>query len=156
MLKIHSLKRLNHNAHHLTSALVKRVNCVHTQTMASVESTLAGKYPAKAHARKVVEYIQSKHSNASGVIYLEGQKTRMIEDSDEAQPFRYLITIILHLISSKGVVSITSPVADIQLSQDNGVTSTTSPDAPSQTATSRMTFNRPRPRSSYHQSTLLL
>ncbi|KAI9791073.1 MAG: hypothetical protein M1816_004304 [Peltula sp. TS41687] len=51
-------------------------------------SILSEKYPAKAHARKVVEYIQNKHPGAGGVIYLEGQKTRMIEDNDEAQPFR--------------------------------------------------------------------
>ena len=53
-----------------------------------MESILSEKYPAKAHARKVAEHIQKKHPGANGVIYLEGQKTRMIEDNDEAQPFR--------------------------------------------------------------------
>lgn len=53
-----------------------------------MESVLSAKYPAKAHARNVVRSIQKKHPDASGVIYLEGQKTRMIEDNDEAQPFR--------------------------------------------------------------------
>lgn len=52
-----------------------------------------GKYPAKAHARKVAEWIANQspsngtngssngdgHGKASGVIYLEGQKTRMVE-----------------------------------------------------------------------------
>lgn len=48
------------------------------------------KYPAKEHAKKVVEWI-GKNGGAveeGGVIYLEGQKTRMMEDSDEAVGFR--------------------------------------------------------------------
>jgi len=56
--------------------------------MDHVDSVLVGKYPAKAHAAKVVAYLKSKHHNADGVIYLEGQKTRMLEDNDEPQPFR--------------------------------------------------------------------
>jgi Xaa-Pro dipeptidase len=57
--------------------------------MEAVEKILAGKYPAKAHARRVVEYIRKTNPDASGVLYLEGQKTRMIEDSDETMPFRH-------------------------------------------------------------------
>jgi Xaa-Pro dipeptidase len=57
--------------------------------MSAFESVLAGKYPAKAHARRVVEYIRKTNPNATGVLYLEGQKTQMIEDSDETMPFRY-------------------------------------------------------------------
>ncbi|MCJ1367004.1 hypothetical protein MMC16_006135 [Acarospora aff. strigata] len=56
--------------------------------MDDVEAVLAGKYPAKAHAAKVAAYLKSKNPDADGVIYLEGQKTRMIEDNDEPQPFR--------------------------------------------------------------------
>ncbi|RDW65348.1 hypothetical protein BP5796_10040 [Coleophoma crateriformis] len=56
--------------------------------MASVEAVLAGKYPAKAHVKRVVEYIRKKDPGATGVLYLEGQKTKMIEDNDEAAPFR--------------------------------------------------------------------
>ena len=56
--------------------------------MMAVDSILAGKYTAKAHARRVVEYIKKSRPDAHGVLYLEGQKTRMIEDNDEAQPFR--------------------------------------------------------------------
>lgn len=56
--------------------------------MIAVDSILAGKYPAKDHARRVVEYIKKSKPDAQGVLYLEGQKTRMIEDNDEAQPFR--------------------------------------------------------------------
>jgi Xaa-Pro dipeptidase len=56
--------------------------------MSDVETALNGKYPAKAHAKRVVEYIREKKPNASGVLYLEGQKSRMIEDNDETVPFR--------------------------------------------------------------------
>ncbi|KAH8594925.1 putative Xaa-Pro aminopeptidase pepP [Bisporella sp. PMI_857] len=56
--------------------------------MADVDSILAGKYPAKDHAKRVVEYIKNKKPDATGVLYLEGQKTRMIEDNDGEAPFR--------------------------------------------------------------------
>ncbi|KAJ5919001.1 hypothetical protein N7466_009944 [Penicillium verhagenii] len=55
--------------------------------MVSVDSILAGKYPAKAHARRVAESIKAQHGEA-GVLYLEAQKTRFIEDNDETMPFR--------------------------------------------------------------------
>lgn len=54
-----------------------------------VETVLKGKYPAKSHAKRVVEYIQSKIPDAtSGVLYLEGRADKMLEDSDEPVPFR--------------------------------------------------------------------
>ncbi|KAI9702518.1 MAG: hypothetical protein M1836_000998 [Candelina mexicana] len=56
--------------------------------MASVDSILSGKYPAKAHAEKCADYLKSKFNVSEGIIYLEGQKTHMIEDNDEPQPFR--------------------------------------------------------------------
>jgi hypothetical protein len=56
--------------------------------MTSVDSILAAKYPAKAHARRVAEALKA-HGEA-GAIYLEAQKTRLIEDNDEAMPFRYV------------------------------------------------------------------
>jgi Xaa-Pro dipeptidase len=56
--------------------------------MATVEAILKDKYPAKAHAKRVVDYIKKTNPDATGVLYLEGQKTRMIEDNDEAAPFR--------------------------------------------------------------------
>jgi Xaa-Pro dipeptidase len=40
---------------------------------------LEGKYPAKAHAKKVKEWIASNGGDASGVIYLEGQKQKYNE-----------------------------------------------------------------------------
>ncbi|KAF7594282.1 hypothetical protein BBP40_009682 [Aspergillus hancockii] len=56
--------------------------------MATVDTILAGKYPAKSHARRVADILQAHGDCAPGVIYLEGQKTRLIEDNDEAMPFR--------------------------------------------------------------------
>ena len=38
------------------------------------------KYPAKAHARRVAEYLSEKYeAGEKDVIYLEGQKTKMVE-----------------------------------------------------------------------------
>ena len=50
--------------------------------------TLEGKYPAKAHARKVASYLKEKDLSSNGVIYLEGGESRMHEDSDQEQGFR--------------------------------------------------------------------
>ncbi|KXJ94893.1 xaa-Pro dipeptidase [Microdochium bolleyi] len=61
------------------------------------DAILAGsKYPAKAHARRVVEYIRAKHPEAlpsssgagSGIFYVEGRADALLEDSDEPVPFR--------------------------------------------------------------------
>ncbi|KAJ5102889.1 hypothetical protein N7532_003418 [Penicillium argentinense] len=54
--------------------------------MATVDAILAAKYPAKVHARRVAQALQAQ--GEAGAIYLEAQKTRMIEDNDEAMPFR--------------------------------------------------------------------
>jgi hypothetical protein len=43
------------------------------------EEVLKGKYPAKAHARKVAQWILEKGGDKRGTIYLEGQKTKMLE-----------------------------------------------------------------------------
>ncbi|KAJ9136842.1 Metallopeptidase family M24 [Pleurostoma richardsiae] len=56
--------------------------------MARYDDILKGKYPAKLHAQRVAEYIRSKVPNANGVLYLEGRMTKMLEDSDAAEPFR--------------------------------------------------------------------
>ncbi|CAI7636191.1 unnamed protein product [Penicillium pancosmium] len=53
--------------------------------MATVDAILAAKYPGKAHARRVAQALKNQDA---GAIYLEAQKTRLIEDNDEAQPFR--------------------------------------------------------------------
>ena len=53
------------------------------------DSIVEGKYPAKAHCAKVAAYLKEKSGgDGPSRIYLQGQKTRMIEDNDEPQPFR--------------------------------------------------------------------
>ncbi|KAI7327508.1 X-Pro dipeptidase [Hortaea werneckii] len=47
-----------------------------------------GKYPAKAHARRVAKWIADNGGPQSGVIYLEGQSLRMNEDDDTDAHFR--------------------------------------------------------------------
>ncbi|KKY21892.1 putative xaa-pro dipeptidase [Diplodia seriata] len=54
----------------------------------NVREVLKGKYPAKTHAKKVKEWIVANGGDAEGVLYLEGQKTKMNEDNDQEQPFR--------------------------------------------------------------------
>lgn len=56
--------------------------------MADFVTVLKGKYPAKAHARRVVEYIRKKNPNVTGTLYLEGQKNHLLEDNDSEAPFR--------------------------------------------------------------------
>ena len=60
-----------------------------------VEKVLAGKYPAKAHAKRVAEYIQAKRAAAAGplgpgsILYVEGRADGLLEeDSDEPAFFR--------------------------------------------------------------------
>ena len=52
------------------------------------EDVLKGKYPAKAHAKKVVQLLREKNPDANGVLYLEGRMTEMQEDNDSPVPFR--------------------------------------------------------------------
>ena len=54
------------------------------------DAVLKGKYPGKDHAKRVVDLIRKDIPDANGIIYLESQMTRMMEDSDEPQPFRYI------------------------------------------------------------------
>lgn len=62
-------------------------------SMASYETALKGKYPAKAHAKKVIEYMRKQGKTVNGVLYLEGQKTKMIEDNDGEAPFMLVISL---------------------------------------------------------------
>lgn len=49
----------------------------------------SGKYPAKAHAKKVAKYLIFNNGGAgSATIYVEGQKTQLLEDNDQEQAFR--------------------------------------------------------------------
>ncbi|KAL8298937.1 hypothetical protein RB597_007525 [Gaeumannomyces tritici] len=57
-------------------------------TMAQYKEILKGKYPAKEHAKRTVEALRAKQPGATGVLYLEGQKTKMIEDNDGEEHFR--------------------------------------------------------------------
>ncbi len=54
----------------------------------AVDTVLADNYPAKAHARRVVEYIKKSKSSVQGVLYLEAQKSQLLEDCDEPVLFR--------------------------------------------------------------------
>lgn len=55
------------------------------------EAVLKGKYPGKAHARRVVDLIRKKDPQANGVLYLEGRHTKLLEDNDSPEPFRYVL-----------------------------------------------------------------
>ncbi|QPH02832.1 hypothetical protein C2857_007050 [Epichloe festucae Fl1] len=52
------------------------------------EAVLKGKYPGKAHAKRVVEQILKSKPDANGVIYLEARSTKLLEDSDSPEHFR--------------------------------------------------------------------
>ena len=55
------------------------------------EISRTNKYPAKAHAASVAAYIERRNPTSSnGIIYLEGEKTRLIEDNDEPVQSRCL------------------------------------------------------------------
>jgi len=65
--------------------------------MPSADEILAGRYPAKAHAKAVVDYIRSRHpALTDGTIYLESAKSGHHEDCDQElsprqrRPFFYL------------------------------------------------------------------
>lgn len=44
-----------------------------------LDAALKEKYPAKAHVRKVAKWLKEHGGDGKGVIYLEGQKDRLIE-----------------------------------------------------------------------------
>ncbi|KAH8161808.1 hypothetical protein CIB48_g6458 [Xylaria polymorpha] len=72
----------------ITTAITSRREPVATMADIDVETVLKGKYPAKAHAKRVVEYIRSKIPDATGVLFLEGRTDHLLEDSDEPVHFR--------------------------------------------------------------------
>jgi hypothetical protein len=59
---------------------------------------LEGKYPAKDHAKRVADHIQASGFSPDGVIYLEAQKTRLIEDNDTPQKFKF-VTLVLERVT---------------------------------------------------------
>lgn len=48
-------------------------------TARNYEEVLKGKYPAKAHAKKVAEWIVANGGDTKGTLYLEAQKSALIE-----------------------------------------------------------------------------
>ena len=97
------------------------------------DNILEGKYPAKAHCAKVAAYLEEKAgSDDPSRIYLQGQKTRMIEDNDEPQPFR---SISLKPIDRSEFLLISF--------LDSAVTSSTCQAAPCLTVTSYITSPPP-------------
>jgi Xaa-Pro dipeptidase len=48
-------------------------------TAEDYDDVLKGKYPAKAHAKKVAEWILEKGGDKTGTIYLEAQKSKLLE-----------------------------------------------------------------------------
>ncbi|ODA76783.1 hypothetical protein RJ55_07298 [Drechmeria coniospora] len=52
------------------------------------EAVLRAKYPAKAHARRVVDILRRTVPDLAGVIYLEGRQTKLQEDNDSPEHFR--------------------------------------------------------------------
>ena len=114
----------------------------HSTIMNQQDSILNGKYPAKAHCAKVAAYLkETVKDDRPARIYLQGQKTRMIEDNDEPQPFRF-----------EHVVARAQVRADLYYS-DNVVIFSTSLAATCLTATFFTTFLRPLSPSSSPHST---
>jgi Xaa-Pro dipeptidase len=52
-------------------------------------SILEGKYPAKAHARRVKDWIIANGGDGSGVLYLEGQKQKYNEVRKMMSPYDF-------------------------------------------------------------------
>lgn len=59
------------------------------------DEVLKGKYPAKAHAKRVVQILREKGAKADGFLYLEARHTKMIEDNDGPEHFRYAFLLLL-------------------------------------------------------------
>jgi Xaa-Pro dipeptidase len=48
-------------------------------TADNYDQVLKGKYPAKVHAKKVADWLIAKGGDKNGTIYLEAQKSRLLE-----------------------------------------------------------------------------
>jgi len=72
------------------SRLTGHISTLSTAAMVDYNAILKGRYPAKAHARRVVEHLgaQAGASLSSGVLYLESRMTKLLEDNDQPEPFR--------------------------------------------------------------------
>lgn len=56
--------------------------------MTRTDTTLKQKYPAKAHCQRVSKFLIDRGHPKDAVIYLEAQRTHMVEDDDQAKHFR--------------------------------------------------------------------
>lgn len=65
----------------LSRAILRRLSTAMEDP--SIAKTLAGKYPAKDHCRRVVSFLQSQNASTPTHFYLEAAKTRRIEDKDQ-------------------------------------------------------------------------
>jgi Xaa-Pro dipeptidase len=48
-------------------------------TAEDYDEVLKGKYPARAHAKKVADWMIAKGGDKTGTIYLEAQKAKLLE-----------------------------------------------------------------------------
>jgi hypothetical protein len=48
-------------------------------TAEDYDEVLKGKYPARAHAKKVADWMVAKGGDKTGTIYLEAQKAKLLE-----------------------------------------------------------------------------
>ncbi|KAF2002265.1 putative Xaa-Pro aminopeptidase [Amniculicola lignicola CBS 123094] len=88
-----TIRRLKHTAHihhkpYPFSISDLQQNGAEMGTAENYDEVLKGKYPAKAHAKAVAEAIVKAGGDKEGTVYLEGQKSKLIEDNDEEAPFR--------------------------------------------------------------------
>lgn len=107
------------------------------------ESILKGKYPSREHARKAAQLLLSKVPSAHGVIYLQGRPTKFLEDSDEAEPFRYIPAL-----PAFRALRVLMKICEVNVD-----TSTISRDATFPTVTFYTTFRKTDPSSSSPLST---
>ncbi|RCI14841.1 hypothetical protein L249_6704 [Ophiocordyceps polyrhachis-furcata BCC 54312] len=77
----------NSTRHHIHHQLPRTFSASRL-AMTDFETVLKAKYPAKAHARRVVELLRDAVPEPGGVLYLEGRETKMQEDNDSPEPFR--------------------------------------------------------------------
>jgi hypothetical protein len=100
--------------------------------MTSLDGILADKYPAKAHARRVAEGLKAL-GHSGGAIYLEAQKTRLIEDNDEPVPFRYALLVCEDPVARSSPSCIYASLPDLPTIADSVALSSIFPDACFQT-----------------------
>ena len=56
--------------------------------MADKSAPVEGKYPARAHCGAVADFLRGRGASTDGLIFLEGARQQLWEDSDCEAPFR--------------------------------------------------------------------